>query len=89
VSLPNHTHDLIYGIYESTSPTNVRVRVDNGNGWGAWYTLGSGTTLASELDFQTIAALKINGTGWKRMEFSSASLGRINANLIVKVDLTA
>ena len=29
------------------------------------------------------------GTGWKRIKFTSSQLGRINAQLIIKVDLTA
>lgn len=89
VTFPSHVHDLVYGIYESTSPTGVRVRVDNGSGWGAWHNLSSSPNLATELDFQGVAALKVTGTGWKKMEFSSTTLGRINANLIAKVDITA
>lgn len=63
--------------------------MDNGSGWGDYYTLGSSVILAEELDFQNVSALKVTGTGWKRMEFTTTRLGRINANLIVKVDLTA
>lgn len=85
ITIPGHTHDLIFGIYEDTSPANVVLWIDNGSGFNTSINLGSNEILAEELDITQY----VTGTGWKRLKFTSSRLGRINAQLIVKVDLTA
>lgn len=59
--------------------------IDNGSGFNTSINLGSNEILAEELDITKY----VTGTGWKRIKFTSSRLGRINAQLIVKVDLTA
>ena len=81
----SHEHDLTFGIYEGTAPTGVNLYVDNGVGYGSAISLGDSTNLATELNISSY----ITGTGWKTIKFTSTQLGRINAQLILKVDLTA
>ncbi|MGE5623680.1 MAG: Gp37-like protein, partial [Methanocella sp.] len=83
----SHGHGLTFGIYEGSSPSNVVVYCDNGSGYdgGTPLTLSADGTLCSELDLTA----KFSGPGWKRLKFTSASLGRIAAVLIAKVDLDA
>lgn len=80
----NHKHAMTFGIYEGTTPASVNLYCDNGVGYGGAISLGSNATLASELDLSAY----FSGTGWKRMKFTSARLGRIVAQLILQVDIT-
>ncbi len=80
----SHNHDITFGITESTTPDSVSLYCDNGAGYGGAISLGSSSILASELDLSAY----FSGTGWKRMKFTSARLGRIMAQLILQVDIT-
>jgi len=81
----SHTHSLLFGIYEGTPPTDVNMYCDNGAGYGAAISLGSSSVLASELNLTS----HFSGSGWKKLKFTSSTLGRITANLILQVDITA
>lgn len=82
VAIPEHLHDITYGIYESTSATGVKVyvdgtlRLDNG---GAGY-----TTEQANLDLSTW----ITTSGWHYIELSSTQLGRISAAYFLQVFLS-
>lgn len=81
----SHSHELEFGIYQGSSPTNVQLYIDNGSGYGSAISLGSSLNLCIELDLTRY----VSGTGWKRLKFTSSTMGRIAAVLIVKVDITA
>jgi len=81
----SHEHGLEFGIHEDTTPADVTLEVNNGDGWSSPILLGSGSFTHSELDISDY----ISGTGWKQLRFKSSRLGRINAQLILKIDLTA
>jgi len=81
----NHGHGMNFGIYEGTLPANVSIYCDNGAGYGAAIPLGSSSILAANLDLSN----SFSGTGWKKIKFTSSTLGRIIANLILQVDITA
>lgn len=81
----SHTHEMEFGIYEGTLPASVSLYCDNGAGYGSAIVLGSSTILANELDLSA----HFDGSGWKRLKFTSSQLGRIIANLILQVDITA
>jgi hypothetical protein len=81
----SHEHGLEFGIHEDTTPADVTLEVNNGDGWSSPIPLGSGSFTHSELDISDY----ISGTGWKQIRFKSSRLGRINAQLILKIDLTA
>ena len=85
VSIPDHIHDLLFGIYEDTLPADVTLDIDNGSGFNNSISLGSSEILAEELDLSQ----HFTGTGWKRIRFNSSQRGRINAQLVLKVDITA
>lgn len=104
VSIPDHDHGIVFGIYEDTTPAGVTLGIDNGAGVGPAiplaqapanayesYDLIAGATVAkhndspSEMDLTQL----ISGTGWKRLRFTSTRLGRIEAHLVLKLDLTA
>ncbi len=84
-TIPSHSHDMVYGIYTGPTPQNVKLYCDDGRGWGPAISLGSTTKLATELDITN----QFSGPGWKRIRFTSTTLGRITWQLVVKVDLTA
>lgn len=77
----SHSHNLSFGIYESTTPADVVLYVDNGSGYVQVASLGSGSTLASDLDITQY----ISGTGWKKIKFTSSRLGRIRAQVIAEL----
>ena len=81
----SHTHALLFGIYEGTLPEDVNMFCDDGSGYGPAISLGSSSILASELNL----ASHFSGSGWKKLKFTSSTLGRITANLILQVDITA
>ena len=90
VPMGTHDHNIVYGIFEDTLPTNVILEIDNGTGFNQSINLGDPDgdgILADELDL-TVEA-EITGTGWKRLRFKSDSLGRINANIVIKSDIDA
>ena len=63
----------------------MTLQINNGSAYTETIELGSDEILADELDLTDY----FTGTGWKGIKFSSSQLGRVNAQLIVKVDLTA
>lgn len=74
----DHTHDVIYGIYEGTTASGVKVKVDGVerlNNGGAGY-----STDQNSLDLTTW----ITTAGWHTVELTSSQLGRINASLYIK-----
>lgn len=78
ISIPPHSHDIRYGIFESTLANNVKIIVDGqlklDNG-------GSGfTTDHANVDLTQW----IQTAGWHTVELSSSQLGRLNASLYVK-----
>ncbi|MDI6872153.1 MAG: phage tail protein [Bacillota bacterium] len=83
----SHGHGLRFGIYEGAMPSGVVVYCDNGAGYdgGIPLTAGPDGTLCSELDLTA----KFSGAGWKKLKFTSTTLGRIAAMLIAKIDLNA
>lgn len=76
---PPHTHDLVFGIYESTPATGVKVyvdgtlRLDNG---GVGYDADQGNLDLTQW---------VKTPGWHTIELSSNSLGRINAAYFVQI----
>lgn len=77
----SHSHNLTFGIYESTKPAEVSLYIDNGSGYTLVANLGSGENLASDYDITNY----ISGTGWKRIKFTSSRLGRIRAQIIAEL----
>lgn len=79
ITIPAHTHDITYGIYESTSAAGCKVyvdgtlRLDNG---GAGYSADQ-----ANLDLTQW----VSTAGWHTIEISSTQLGRINAAYFVQV----
>lgn len=78
LNLPEHTHDIVYGIYEGTAATEVKIKVNgierlnnNGNGY---------TTDQESLDLTQW----ITTPGWHTIELASSQLGRINASIYIK-----
>ena len=72
-STPNHTHDLVYGIYESAVPATVRVYLD-----GSLITALNDLTLVSDFDLLPYVSKDSNGRvaeGWHTLEFTSATAG--------------
>lgn len=81
----SHSHSIDFGIYEATLPSNVNLYFDNGNGYSDSYiSLGSNEILASDLDITNY----FYGNGWKRIKFTSSSLGRISVQLIAELLVT-
>ncbi len=70
---PDHTHDLVYGIYESAAPATVRVYLD-----GTLITALNDLTLVSDFDLLPYVTKDSNGRvaeGWHTLEFKSATAG--------------
>ena len=99
VEIPDHVHELVYGIYEDTTPNNVMLYVDDGNGYGTPISLNAAPdqstpyTLCTELDLTNLFSLPEKSdpseAWWKRIKFESDRLGRINYQLVFKMDITA
>ncbi len=95
----SHSHSLVFGIFEDTTPASVRLYTDNGSGWvdrGLLAGAPDSTTdyiLTSDKDLTSYFAdgsgNPINGTGWKRIRFTSSRRGRINYKLLFHIDVTA
>lgn len=73
VDVPSHVHDIQYGIFESTSATNVDVYVDGQKKAGSY-------TSDTVLDLTAYITTK----GWHTIELTSTQLGRINAGVYIK-----
>ena len=101
IEIPDHDHGIIFGIYEDTTPANVTLEVNNGSGYGTpiplapaqstRYDLIAGANVPKHNNSPSEMDLKqyLSGTGWKWLRFKSSRLGRIEAHVVLKVDLTA
>ncbi len=85
----SHNHDLVYGIYEGTSPTSVTVYYDNGSGYGSGESLGTFTEITDKV-LVGGNVQKFTGSGWKGIKFTSSTLGRLRVQLMIelRVDTT-
>lgn len=86
----SHSHDLVYGIHEGTSPTDVKIYYDNGDGYDSGETLGTFTEITDKV-LVGPNVQKFTGTGWKGIKFTSSTLGRLRVQIMVelRVDTTA
>ena len=81
-SVSNHTHSIVYGIYTSTSPANVYIKLN-------------GTQIAGPFNADTFADItdafleQIATYGWNTLEFTSTQLGKIGATLFMRLFLQA
>jgi len=69
----SHTHNLVYGIYESAVPATVRVYLD-----GTLITALNDLRLVSDFDLLPYVTKDSNGRvaeGWHTLEFTSATAG--------------
>ena len=81
----SHGHDLSFGIYEGSYPTNVKLYIDNGAGYNnSAIELGSGEILATDLKITGY----FSGNGWKKIKFTSSTLGRLTVQLIAELLVT-
>lgn len=96
-SVSNHTHGLTYGIYLNTTPDDVKLYVDDGT--GSWVHVCNFAeapspptapyTLVSNGDHEIDLSSYFTEVGWKRIKLESSRRGRINAQIHIKVDITA
>ena len=81
----SHGHDLSFGIFEGTMPSDVKLFIDNGNGYATTgIDLGSNEILASDFDITS----HLSGYGWKKIKFTSSTLGRLTVQLIAELLVT-
>lgn len=73
VVIPIHGHDISFGIYESTYPNNVRIKI-NGIDFGVNY--GDGTNEINQMDLDITPFVNI---GNNKIEISTTQNGRIEA----------
>ena len=99
----SHDHKLEFGIHEDTTPSNVRLRINNGSGWSGYISLASAPNQTTSYDLISGSSVPkhnnrasemdlksyISGTGWKYIEFSASRLGMITWNIVLKLDITA
>ncbi len=85
----SHNHDLIYGIYEGASPTDVAIYYDNGNGYDSGESLGTFTEITDKV-LVGDNVQKFTGSGWKAIKFTSSTLGRLRVQMMIelRVDTT-
>jgi|GEM_PF-1864241 len=74
VTIPSHSHSLSYGIYESTAPAGVTVKVNGVTAGGPYNT--------NQDNINIIANLVIGQ--WNTIELSSTRLGRIDATVFIQ-----
>jgi hypothetical protein len=81
-SIPAHTHDIEYGIFEGPTPSTVTVRVDGNVVPGL-------STSADELDIIPYLAKDAGGRiqrgTWHTIEITPDSLGRIVATVLTQI----
>ena len=66
-------------------PSDVKLFIDNGNGYATTgIDLGSNEILASDYDITSY----LSGYGWKKIKFTSATLGRLTVQLIAELLVT-
>lgn len=81
-SVNDHTHGIAYGIYESTSPSNVYIKLNGDQIAGPF-------NADSHVDITTEFLNKITTYGWNTLEFTSSQLGKIGATLFMRLFLQA
>lgn len=74
VTIPKHAHDIEYGIFESTTPQNVKIKV-NGASVGGTYNSDQ-----NNIDIRA----NLNIGQWNTIELSSTRLGRIDATVFIQ-----
>lgn len=75
VAVPSHSHGIVYGIYEGTTATGIKIKVDGTERDSSGYTIDQGNVDLSAW---------ITTPGWHTIELTSTRLGRINASLYIK-----
>ena len=82
-----HSHDIDYGIFEDTDPTNVSYRTSDNDGstWGNW--TGNYTSPVSQVVDLTSAFTTT--AGFKRVQLDSSRRGRIAVVIVVDVNVTS
>ena len=86
----SHGHDLIFGIYEGATPTDVNLYCDKGSGYGSAIPLG---TFEKLTDYDITSYFKDNDTpsnetGWKAIKFTSSTLGRLRVQLMLELKVS-
>lgn len=80
---PDHTHGIVFGIYEEDNSPTVHFKVDNGSGYGN--ESENYTDDAIDVDITS----QISGTGWKSIKFETTARCRISVIVECKVDIDA
>ena len=83
VTISDHSHAFIFGIYEESNSPTVYFHIDNGSGYGA----KSADYISDQLDIDISGNL--SGTGWKAIRFHTNYRCRIFAIIELKLDITA
>jgi hypothetical protein len=83
VTIPNHTHNITFGIYEETNDPTINVYCDDGSGYGS--SVGQYGYDVQDLNLTSY----FTSTGWKKIKFTSDELCRIAYVLEVKLDISA
>lgn len=82
MTLTDHTHGLVHGIYEGTAATNVTVTI---NGTDRTAALGGGAGFTTDQD--SLDIMQYLAVGWNTISLGSSQLGRIQATYFVKAYL--
>lgn len=78
---PNHSHEMVYGIYTSTPATNVAVKIN-----GLDRTLNLGGPFSTDQANLNIAPYLVVGQ-WNTVELDSVQLGRIDATVFIQAKM--
>lgn len=73
----SHSHSLEMGIIEGALASGLKWALDEGSGFGAAQAMSPGEEVP----------IAVGGPGWKDLRISSATLGRIQAQIIAKVKI--
>ena len=82
ITLPDHTHEIEYGIYLGPEPSSVSIKVDGNTITGQTATSGSDIDIIPYLSKD--ADSKIS-RGWHQIEITPDDLGRIVANVVTQL----
>lgn len=80
--IQNHTHGIVYGIYTSTYPTSVYIKLNGEQIAGPFNS-------KSYVDITTEFLDKITTYGWNTLEFTTTQLGKIGVTLFMSLFLQA
>ena len=81
-TVSNHTHGIAYGIYTSTLPASVYIKLNGVQIAGPF-------NADENIDITTEFLDRITTYGWNTLEFTSSQLGRIGATLFMRLFLQA